>query len=51
MAEVNYAFIKNGEVVNVAVFMGLKTNCHDEETLNEDTFLWECSNSEHFLQA
>jgi hypothetical protein len=28
-------------------FIPVKFNCHDEEVLNEDTCLWECSNSEH----
>jgi len=32
-------------------FIAPKTNCHDEETLNEDTCLWECSNSEHTVEA
>ena len=28
-------------------FIPPKGNCHPEETLNEDTCLWQCSNSEH----
>jgi hypothetical protein len=28
-------------------FIPPKSNCHLEETLNEETFLWECSNTEH----
>jgi hypothetical protein len=28
-------------------FMSLKSNCHLEETLNEETCRWECSNLEH----
>jgi hypothetical protein len=30
-------------------FLTLKINCHPEETLNEDTCRWVCSNSEHIL--
>jgi hypothetical protein len=32
-------------------FIAPKNNCHDEETLNEDTCVWECSNSEHTVEA
>jgi len=32
-------------------FIPPKTNCHDEETLNEDTCLWECANEEHTAPA
>ncbi len=28
-------------------FIPPKGNCHLEETFNEDTCLWQCSNSEH----
>jgi hypothetical protein len=28
-------------------FIPPKSNCHLEETLNEETCLWECSNTEH----
>lgn len=28
-------------------FIPLKSDCHPEETLNEDTCQWTCSNSEH----
>lgn len=28
-------------------FIPPKANCHAEETLNEDTCRWECSNDEH----
>lgn len=28
-------------------FISPKTNCHPEQTLNEDTCRWECSNDEH----
>jgi hypothetical protein len=28
-------------------FIPPKGNCHPEETFNEDTCLWQCSNSEH----
>jgi hypothetical protein len=47
----NYAGIGCVYSAEHDAFIGLKSNCHDEETLNEDTYLWECSNSEHFLQA
>ena len=32
-------------------FIAPKNNCHDEETLNEDTGVWECSNAEHTVEA
>ena len=32
-------------------FIAPKSNCHDEETLNEDTCVWECSNAEHTVEA
>jgi hypothetical protein len=28
-------------------FIPPKANCHDEETLNEDTCIWSCANAEH----
>jgi len=28
-------------------FIAPKKNCHNEETLNEDTCRWECLNNEH----
>ena len=28
-------------------FIAPKVNCHDEETLNEDTCTWSCANAEH----
>jgi hypothetical protein len=28
-------------------FIAPKANCHDEETLNEDTCTWSCTNTEH----
>ena len=28
-------------------FIPPKVNCHEDETLNEATCLWECSNAEH----
>lgn len=30
-------------------FIDCKINCHDEETLNEETCRWECTNAEHKL--
>ena len=30
-------------------FIPPKANCHAEETLNEDTCRWECSNDEHTI--
>lgn len=30
-------------------FIAPKANCHDEETLDETTCLWICSNSEHAI--
>ena len=30
-------------------FIPPKTNCHAEETLNENTCRWECSNDEHTI--
>jgi hypothetical protein len=30
-------------------FISPKTNCHIEETLNEQTCQWECSNSDHAI--
>ena len=32
-------------------FIAPKANCHPEETLNEDTCVWECSNAEHTVEA
>ena len=32
-------------------FIAPKANCHDEETLNEDTCVWECNNAEHIVEA
>ena len=31
-------------------FIPQKSNCHSEETLNEETCLWECSNAEHLVE-
>lgn len=31
-------------------FINPKANCHAEETLNEDTCRWECSNAEHLIE-
>ena len=28
-------------------FIPPKTNCHEEELLNDETCLWECANDEH----
>jgi hypothetical protein len=30
-------------------FIPPKANCHDEETLNEETCRWECANDEHTI--
>jgi hypothetical protein len=32
-------------------FIAPKSNCHDEETLNEDTCVWECNNVEHTVEV
>jgi hypothetical protein len=32
-------------------FIPPKFECHSEETLNEDTCRWECTNAEHTLEA
>ena len=32
-------------------FIAPKSNCHDEETLNEDTCVWECNNAEHTVEV
>ena len=32
-------------------FIAPKANCHPEEALNEDTCVWECSNSKHSVEA
>jgi hypothetical protein len=47
----NYAGI--GYIYDAArdAFIAPKNNCHDEETLNEDTCVWECSNAEHTVEA
>lgn len=31
-------------------FINPKANCHDEETLNEETCRWECTNAEHIIE-
>jgi len=32
-------------------FISPKSNCHLEETLNEETCRWECSNTEHNIEG
>ena len=32
-------------------FIPLKSNCHLEETLNEETCRWECNNIEHNIEG
>ena len=45
----NYASI--GYVYDEArdAFIAPKANCHDEETLDESTCRWTCTNAEHLL--
>ena len=43
----NYAAVGYTYDESRDAFIPPKTNCHPEETLNEDTCNWECSNSEH----
>jgi hypothetical protein len=31
-------------------FIAPKANCHDEETLDEETCCWSCSNAEHLIE-
>lgn len=31
-------------------FIPPKANCHEEETLNEETCLWDCSNEAHLIK-
>ena len=47
----NYAGIGYTYDTERDAFIAPKNNCHDEETLNEDTCVWECSNSEHTVEA
>jgi hypothetical protein len=32
-------------------FIGPKANCHNEETLDEETCRWTCSNPEHTIEV
>lgn len=32
-------------------FISPKSNCHSEETLNEETCRWECNNIEHNIEG
>lgn len=43
----NYAGIGYLYDLDRDAFIPPKGNCHPEETLNEDTCRWECSNLEH----
>jgi hypothetical protein len=43
----NYAGIGSTYDAIRDAFIPPKSNCHLEETLNEETCLWECSNTEH----
>jgi len=43
----NYAGIGMHYDEDRDAFIAPKANCHDEETLNEDTCTWSCANAEH----
>ena len=43
----NYAGLNFNYDESRDAFIPPKTNCHDNETLNEETCRWECSNDEH----
>jgi hypothetical protein len=43
----NYAGIGYTYDESRDAFITPKANCHEEETLNEDTCVWSCDNSEH----
>ena len=43
----NYAGIGYTYDESRDAFLPPKTNCHDEETLNEETCTWSCDNAEH----
>jgi hypothetical protein len=43
----NYAGIGYTYDEVVDAFIAPKSNCHSEETLNEETYRWECTNEEH----
>jgi hypothetical protein len=47
----NYAGIGYTYDAQRDAFIAPKANCHMEETLNEDTCMWECNNSEHTVEA
>jgi hypothetical protein len=47
----NYAGIGFTYDAERDAFIAPKSNCHDEETLNEETCLWECNNAEHTVEA
>jgi len=47
----NYAGIGYSYNVERDAFIAPKANCHSEETLNEETCIWECGNSEHTVEA
>jgi len=47
----NYAAIGYTYDAQRDAFIAPKANCHMEETLNEDTCMWECNNSEHTVEA
>ena len=43
----NYCGIGHSYDENRDAFIAPKNNCHDEETLDESTCQWTCSNKEH----
>jgi hypothetical protein len=43
----NYAGIGYTYDESRDAFLPPKANCHEEETLNEDTCTWSCANAEH----
>jgi hypothetical protein len=47
----NYAGIGYTYDASRDAFIAPKNNCHDEETLNEETCLWECNNAGHTAEA
>jgi hypothetical protein len=43
----NYAGIGFTYDANLDAFINPRLNCHDEETFNSDTCIWECNNEAH----
>ena len=40
-----------GDTYNEELDAFIAPQCHDEATLNEDTWLWDCTNTEHTVEV